>query len=45
MAMNSVPRSPNASTSGVTITGPSATPTFPPRLNMLMPLARLAPDT
>ena len=42
---NTVPCSPNRTTSGVTRIGPSAKPTLPPTLNRLMPLARLAPDT
>ena len=45
ITMNAVPCRPNAITSGVTSTGPSAKPTFPPTLNRLMPLARRAPET
>ncbi len=43
--MNTVPCNPNAITSGVTTTGPSAKPMLPPTLNRLIPLARRAPET
>jgi len=42
---NSVPRSPNTSTSGVVSSGPSAKPAFPPTEKRLIPLARRAPET
>src|SRR5919201_506483 len=44
-ASRSPPRSPNAATSAVVATGPSAKPRLPPIENHAMPLARLRPLT